>query len=174
MRKQLVVAALVIVVLVAGITTGTALVAQALANTLSGNDGAPIATDRSEAASTPGGTASSSPSPYQPTTPSFIAHKLVPGEPLITDAQINDYYLAQSSTITGDLANTMLAIHEGQIEVRCMADRGWWYDPRYRSGLASGSPEDLALNGKTGAGDAYRWQDAGCYGLAVHQTGATS
>ena len=95
------------------------------------------------------------------------------GESLITDAQISDYYLAQPPSITGDLAYTMLAVHEGQIEVRCMADKGWWYDPRYRSGLASGSPEALALDGSTGAGDAYRWQDAGCYGLAVHETGAT-
>lgn len=174
MRKQLVVAALVIVVLAAGITTGTAFVAQALANTLnaSGSDDAPTSADPSALASTPRVTVSSTPFPL--TTPSFIAHRLKPGEALITDAQISDYYLAQSPTIVGDLANTTLAIHEGQIEVRCMADKGWWYDPRYPSGLESGSPEDLALNGNTGAGDAYRWQDAGCYGFAVHETGATS
>ncbi len=172
MRKQLAVAALVIVALVAGITIGTALVAQALANTLSasGSDGQPVAADPSGV----GGAASSSPSAFQPSTPSFIVHKLKAGELLITDAQINDYYLAQSPAITGDLANTMLAIREGQIEVRCMADKGWWYDPRYTSGLDSNTPEGLALNGNTGAGDAYRWQDAGCYGLAVHETGATS
>ena len=171
MRKQLVIAALVITLVVAGITTTAAFAAQAFANALSATDGAPNATS---VASVPEGSASSSPSPspYRALTPAYIAHTLQPGEPLITDEQINDYYLAQSPAILGDLANTMLAIREGQLEVRCMADKGWWYDPRYRAGLESGSPADLALNGNTGAGDAYRWQDAGCYGFAVHQTGA--
>jgi len=125
-----------------------------------------------EAPSVPATGPSRLPSPV-PTTPAYLVHRLEPGETLISDDQIQDYYMAQSPDVMGDLANVRLAIREGQIEVRCMADQGWWYDPRYRGSPPPDSPEGIALNGHPDLGAGYRWQDAGCYGRAVHEVGAT-
>ena len=69
----------------------------------------------------------------------------------------------------------------------CMADAGqqylyweWWNPGPDTSNRLQAMPADLttdeavawefALNGDSPGGDAYRWQDAGCWGYAVHVT----
>ena len=61
--------------------------------------------------------------------------------------------------------------------VECMADAGFWYDPRVPPTVMNA--EEPAgwretIGGSTGAGDAYRWEDAGCGGWAIHELGITS
>jgi hypothetical protein len=61
--------------------------------------------------------------------------------------------------------------------VQCMADAGFWYDPRVPNTVVTADEPDgwrVALAGSTGAGDAYRWEDAGCGGRAIHELGITS
>lgn len=61
--------------------------------------------------------------------------------------------------------------------VQCMADAGFWYDPRVPPTVLTADEPDgwrTALGGSTGAGDAYRWEDAGCGGRAIHELGITS
>lgn len=60
--------------------------------------------------------------------------------------------------------------------VSCMAEKGFWYDPRMGMPTILASDEfRLALSGPgTGAADAYRWQDAGCGGWATHELGIGS
>ncbi|GAA4379965.1 hypothetical protein [Agromyces bauzanensis] len=75
-----------------------------------------------------------------------------------------------------------------QVVRDCMADAGqeylyWeWWNPgadtsnRFPAMPADLTPDELAawqlaLNGDTGTGDDYRWQDAGCWGRAVQITG---
>jgi len=77
-----------------------------------------------------------------------------------------------------------------QIVRECMADAGqeylyweWWNPGPDTSNRFPAMPADLgpdavaawnlALNGDSPAGDAYRWQDAGCWGEAVQVTGGT-
>ncbi len=64
------------------------------------------------------------------------------------------------------------------IVVDCMADAGFWYDPRVPNTVLTADEPDgwrLALAGVgTGAGDAYRWEDTGCGGRAIHELGITS
>ena len=78
-----------------------------------------------------------------------------------------------------------------QIVRECMADAGqtylyweWWNQGADSSNRFPAMPADLtpeefvawelALHGDAGTGDAYRWQDAGCWGYAVHVTGGTN
>lgn len=78
-----------------------------------------------------------------------------------------------------------------QLVRECMADAGheylhweWWNPPADASNRFPAMPADLtseqyaawqlALHGETGTGEAYRWQDAGCWGAAVHATGGTN
>lgn len=78
-----------------------------------------------------------------------------------------------------------------QIVRDCMADAGheylhweWWNPPTDASNRFPAMPADLtpeqyavwqlALHGETGTGDAYRWEDAGCWGHAAHATGGTN
>ncbi|GAA1960082.1 hypothetical protein [Agromyces allii] len=75
-----------------------------------------------------------------------------------------------------------------QIVRDCMAEAGqeylyweWWSNP---SGAFAAMPVDLteeeraawelALDGAAGTGADYRWQDAGCWGLAAELTGSTN
>jgi hypothetical protein len=175
MRRNILLTLLAVVLLTAGGALVLGWAAHAVVAEASGFGGDDPVIDTSgaaEAPSAPPFTPRPLPS-ATPTTPSYLVHPLKPGETLISDDQIRDYYMAQSPDIVGDLANVELAIGEGQIEVRCMADHGWWYDPRYRGSPPPDSPEGLALNGHADLGAGYRWQDAGCYGLAVHEVGAT-
>jgi hypothetical protein len=73
----------------------------------------------------------------------------------------------------------------------CMADEGqdylyweWWNPTSDTSNRFPAMPADLtpdehlawelALNGTSPGGADYRWQDAGCWGEAVHRTGGTN
>lgn len=72
----------------------------------------------------------------------------------------------------------------------CMADAGqgyvmWeWWNTDHSAGTHPGMPAgltdaqaaawELALDGDTGTGADYRWEDAGCWGHAVHVTAGTS
>ena len=98
-------------------------------------------------------------------------HHLVPGEALITEAEIRSC-LELAPWAGQDPANDAICIQQGVIQVQCMADKGWWYSPIANSIYPAGDPSArLAIDGDTGGGDAYKWQDAGCVGLAVHETG---
>jgi hypothetical protein len=66
------------------------------------------------------------------------------------------------------------AAHADVAMAACMAEKGYYYDPRRAQSLLGlpyemGTPEALAMDGDTGSGDAYRWEDAGCYGLIAHE-----
>lgn len=78
-----------------------------------------------------------------------------------------------------------------QIVRECMAEAGheylyweWWNPPPDASNRFPAMPADLTseqyaaweltLHGETGTGDAYRWEDAGCWGYAAHATGGAN
>jgi hypothetical protein len=93
------------------------------------------------------------------------------GDRVVTLQQILDFY----ATTKLDHADPTW-YQEKAIEASCMKDEGWYFDPRMDPAhVTKPVPTDpaarLALYGSTGGGDAYRWQDAGCVGLAVHETG---
>ncbi|MDQ0577035.1 hypothetical protein [Agromyces albus] len=72
----------------------------------------------------------------------------------------------------------------------CMAGAGqgyvmWeWWNTDHSTGTHPGMPTglteaqaaawELALDGNTGTGDDYRWEDAGCWGYAVHASAGAS
>jgi hypothetical protein len=84
-----------------------------------------------------------------------------------------------------DPANTEIWLTQQRIIAQCMREQGfehrytaYWLVPgdqlANRSdalGNPSGDDYLLALWGDTGAGDDYRWEEAGCHGYAVHVTG---
>jgi hypothetical protein len=90
---------------------------------------------------------------------------------------------------TPDEQQTWLAFQ--QIVRECMADAGheylyweWWNPEPGASGGFPAMPTELtpdevtawqlALDGDGASGHGYRWQDAGCWGYAVHVTGGTN
>lgn len=119
----------------------------------------------------PSGDATWSP-PSADRTPQAPVH-LAPGaSPSVSDDEIRAW-TGSAPFANDDPQNTAGWTREIILEVHCMAGKGWDYDPLH-GGLAGVSPttaEYLALYGDTGVGDAYRWQDAGCAGYAVHATG---
>ncbi len=78
-------------------------------------------------------------------------------------------------------ADAQIWVEQQFIIAKCMYDQGFeytWTLPWERPAWMLTSPVTplteeggLALNGNTGAGPNYRWQDAGCHGYAVHVTG---
>lgn len=84
-----------------------------------------------------------------------------------------------------DPANTEIWLTQQRIIAQCMREQG--FEHRYTAywlvpgdqladrddalGNPSGDDYLLALWGDTGAGDDYRWEEAGCHGYAVHVTG---
>ncbi len=67
------------------------------------------------------------------------------------------------------------------IIMECMAEKGYWNDPRVMPSAPNSQPEEWpegyreALSGTgTGTGDAWDWEDAGCGGYAIHELGITS
>lgn len=85
-----------------------------------------------------------------------------------------------------DPANTEIWLTQQRITAQCMRDQGFEYrytaywlvdDPVAASAnlgnppYVEGSAYSLAIGGDSGAGDDYRWEDAGCTGYAVHVTG---
>jgi hypothetical protein len=130
------------------------------------DDSAPLA-----AAAPTSSAAASPPSPGDPTTEETgpFARALRPGEAPITASRLRAEVPAGMPV---DLDDPHGWLAEAVIEVRCMADKGYYYDP-FDHGPESdpSDPSLLAFYGHTGAVDAYRWQDAGCHGLSVHETG---
>jgi hypothetical protein len=159
--------------LVAGATTGTPSASASARD----DDATPPATTPS-----PGATDEPSPAETGPDPSDFVpfADRLRawrPGDHVITLEQIHAFYAVPGRLNDADPT----WYQEKAIEAQCMAGKGWYYDPRSDWRLDASHrneprpPVDpqaqLALGGDTGAGDAYRWQDAGCDGLAVHETG---
>jgi hypothetical protein len=123
-----------------------------------------------------------SPGATEPDDADFVpfADRLRPwraGDHVVTLAQVLAFY-----GVPGRLSDADPTWYqEKAITASCMAGKGWYYDPRSDARLDMTHRTDprppvdpaaqLALGGNTGAGDAYRWQDAGCDGLAVHETG---
>jgi hypothetical protein len=70
---------------------------------------------------------------------------------LTPDEQANGRDWIETQTITAD----------------CMKDQGYAYtfEPYWEAGAR------LALDGDTGGGADYHWDEAGCYGYAVHVMG---
>jgi hypothetical protein len=99
---------------------------------------------------------------------------LLADDVLVTDAQLAEYARANEWRIGPDYSEWVAV---NALVIACMADAGFWFDPRVFRG-ANGEPLPggfvLALGGDTGAGDAYRWEDAGCWGAATHAVGTTS
>ena len=136
--------------------------------------------DRTEAnaPSSPALTVTPSPSP----TAYLGPQPLVGSTPSTSDAEIMAYAMS-AAWASDDPQNAKVWGQEQILTVTCMAGKGWDYDPRITlAPFASRAPGEqptltwdpaawLALSGNTGAGDAYRWQDAGCEGYAVHATG---
>jgi hypothetical protein len=108
----------------------------------------------------------------QPEAPGGPPHSPSPGAPHPTAAEKQAWLAFQ------------------QVVRDCMADAGqeyldWeWWDPapdtsnRFPAMPADLTPEEFAaweffLDGDGATGDDYRWEDAGCWGYAVHVTGGT-
>ncbi|MEP6478681.1 MAG: hypothetical protein ABJB03_04770 [Rhodoglobus sp.] len=71
--------------------------------------------------------------------------------------------------------NSRIGAAETALITPCMAALGFTYVAP--GAMASGDSQQntpeyrFALGGDTGAGDEYHWEDAGCYGMAVHEMG---
>lgn len=94
---------------------------------------------------------------------------------------------APPGTSAEDIANGKIVLAQRIIESECMKEKGFDYpvEPPYFVGGPAPSegmwpptiPEDrwdaafVAMFGDTGGGADYHWEDAGCKGLAVHETG---
>ena len=122
----------------------------------------------------------SRPPPFAPGT--VAGRPLEPSDVLVTEKQIRAviYFVdEQRRQASPDLppvgtASLDIMVTEAQMDVKCMADKGYYYNPitAPRKLSAYMSPgASIALWGATGGGDAYRWQDAGCHGQSVHNTG---
>jgi hypothetical protein len=78
----------------------------------------------------------------------LAVHPLAAGERLVTADQIRAWLRANPSDVSGSGVDS--DTRRTTAVVRCMADRGWWFDPREPSDLALAAPhgpERLALNG---------------------------
>jgi hypothetical protein len=101
---------------------------------------------------------------------------LRPDDVLPDHADLLAFFTDINPTDDPDWARQQADVHA--LVVDCMADAGFWYDPRVVRSLdppriwyVLDSPYGRAFEGSPGAGDAYRWQDAGCFGAAVEQAG---
>ena len=101
---------------------------------------------------------------------------LAPGDQLISEQQLRDFAWAYRSDPTAKGVDAWVA--ETSIEVTCMAGVGFYWDPRESSYVMTDPSQPvvpvalaarLALDGN--AGFPYHWQDAGCRGRAIHETG---
>lgn len=101
---------------------------------------------------------------------------LQPDDVLITRAQLVEYAEGNAWRVTPETADEWVSL--GELTLSCMAEKGYWYDPRVPPTVVTDAtlPEGFreALGGSTGAGDAYDWRDAGCAGRAIHELGITS
>ncbi len=170
-------AAVLLLTLITGAGIAVAAIAQR-PSTDTGDRQTPIPVSSEDPITTPSETVTPTPAPswsIPKPDPSKARTAIIPleGQATVTDAEVRAY-VATTPWAADDPDNARVWGNEAVITITCMAGKGWYYDPRLPAGLAGyapDSPEMFALGGNTGAGDAYRWQDAGCIGLAVHQTG---
>lgn len=111
-----------------------------------------------------------------------VARPLEPGDVPVTPAQVlkviidNDAQVRAAAPDTAPLTTNQIddLVLESMLDVKCMAAKGFFYNPIAAPGKLTGRLDPaafVALEGDTGGGDAYRWQDAGCHGASVHITG---
>lgn len=155
-----------------------------------GQPGPTDGTDEAVAEGAPPTAPGSTPEPAPPATPPAS----VPGTPTPTpspgpDDPASDESVPEvprgAAAPTAEEQRVWRAFQ--QIVRECMADAGqvylyWeWWNPgpdtssRFRAMPAGLSADEavaweFALNGDSPGGDAYKWQDAGCWGYAVHVT----
>ena len=131
----------------------------------------------------------STPEPTSPAGPPTSAHDRAPTPTPGPDDTASDKRALEvprgGVPPTAEEQRTWLAFQD--IVRECMADAGqqylyweWWNPGPDTSNRFQGMPADLtadeqvawefALHGDSPGGDAYRWQDAGCWGSAVHVT----
>ncbi|WP_173921577.1 hypothetical protein [Agromyces sp. Marseille-P2726] len=147
--------------------------------------GAPTPTPTPEPTPTPAPTPGATPTP-------------APDEPGDDDPSVDDppidgpeasFDRPDRGTPTPEEQQAWLAFQ--QIVRECMAESGyeylyweWWNPSSHPTNRFAPMPADLppdevaawelALHGDAGVGDDYRWQQAGCWGYAVHVTGGTN
>jgi hypothetical protein len=103
------------------------------------------------------------------------ADVLLDDDVLVTRDELVEYAEGNEWRVPSDQVQEWASL--GSLMVQCMADAGFWYDPRVPPTVLNADEPDgwrAALGGSTGAGDAYRWQDAGCGGRAIHELGISS
>jgi hypothetical protein len=144
MSRRIVVSLLVALLLGGGLVAVALLGGRWLASAIPDpHAGAPTTPDPAFATLVPSGT---------PVTDAQLlaraVHPLAPGEPLVTADQIRAWLQANPVDVSGDGVDADTRMTTAV--VRCMADRGWWFDPRERADLvlaAPHGPERLALDG---------------------------
>ncbi|HXR45741.1 MAG TPA: hypothetical protein VN759_13075 [Pseudolysinimonas sp.] len=182
MTRRLVLTAVGAATLLASAITvaGLVLVGPALAGSGDGTRSGQSASAAPHAAGTPSPIVPPTPTPT-PTVPASaiptdqpLAERLRPlrpGDQPPTLQQLRDFAAAmQGAPSWAD---------EKAVEVACMASAGYYWDPRTTQRAAmtdpaqSAAPIDagarLALDGTPST--PYRWQDAGCRGLGIHEKG---
>jgi len=178
------VALLTAAIVLAGL--GVAAVAHALVPASTGSHVTTSPTSRPSPDVTPSASASHLPDPSQDASASNdppgdlpLAQRLrplAPGDRLITEQQLRDFAWAYRLHPTQKGVDAWVA--ETSIEVTCMAGAGFYWDPRESIYVMTDPSQPvapvepaarLALDGN--AGYPYHWQDAGCRGRAIHETG---
>jgi hypothetical protein len=154
-----------------------------------GQPGSTGGTDEAVAEGAPPTAPGSTPEPTSPAAPPTSAPDTGPTPMPGTDDPASDKRALEvprgGVPPTAEEQRTWLAFQD--IVRECMADAGqqylyweWWNPGPDTSNRFQGMPADLtageevawefAMHGDSPGGDAYRWQDAGCWGSAVHVT----
>lgn len=143
----------------------------------------PVVSASSETSAPPApSTANPSPTPSAGATSTdddIIGRPLRPGDVLVTRAQIQTFVYArdalrdtaESGNPSEDTANLESEVAEDVMDVQCMKEKSFYYNPLGQLGGHFETAAAAAFWGNTGGGDSYRWQDAGCHGASVHNTG---
>lgn len=104
------------------------------------------------------------------------ADVLQPDDVTVTREELVDYAEGNAWRVFPEQVQQWASVES--LVVQCMADAGFWYDPRVPYTVVTADEPDgwrTAIAGVgTGAGDAYRWEDTGCGGWAIHELGITS
>lgn len=153
--------------------------------------GRPGAADQSDdAVASPDAPRTAAPTPQAPAAPPTGAPRATPSPGDKGRADVDSEPSPGAGRGAPDAAEQERWIAFQQVVLECMAGAGqeyvyweWWTPgagaPDRRSAMPDGlSPDEqaawaLALDGTARGGDGYRWQDAGCWGYAVHVTGGT-
>ncbi|MFT4283223.1 MAG: hypothetical protein QM598_00135 [Protaetiibacter sp.] len=140
----------------------------------------------------PGTTPEPRPAPTLPPPPPPLEPGEEPTTVRLTDADIQWLTIHDDLSLIpfpadwsdAELADAKIGIEQERITGQCMEQQGysyrftfWWLRPArsippITPQYPIGSSANIALWGDpSNVGDSYRWQDAGCRGLAVHETG---